>query len=80
MTEHDCERVTQVSEREMDAHGKPSLKDHSGKDAVILMEALWFPRTTPPKQARDGRYQRAVRQVSKATQPGQSTDNAGTVT
>lgn len=58
MTEH-CERVIQVSEREVDAHGRPSLKDHSGKDAVILMEALWFPRTTPPKQARDGRYQRA---------------------
>lgn len=68
MTKH-CERVTQVSEREVDAHGRPSLKDHLGKDAVLLMEALWFPRITFQKPARERRYQRAGRRVSKATQP-----------
>lgn len=33
------------------SHGRPSLQDHLGRDA-------WFPRPVPPKQAREGRYQR----------------------
>lgn len=67
-----CERVTRVSEREVDAHGRPSLKDHAGKDAVLLMEALWFPRPTAQKQAIEGK-------VSKGKETGLKGNPARTV-
>lgn len=75
-----CERVTRVSEREVDAHGRPSLKDHAGKDAVLLMEALWFPRPTAQKQAIEGKVSKGKEASLKGNPARTSKDNAGTLT
>lgn len=81
MTER-CERVTRVwmHTREVDAHGRPSLKDHLGKDAVLLMEALWFPRPTAQKQAIEEKVSKSREAGLKGNPAQMSKDNAGTLT
>lgn len=75
-----CERVTRVSEQEVDAHGRPSLKDHVGKDAVLLMKALWFPRPTAQKQTIEWKVSKGKEAGLKGNPARMSNDNAGTLT